>query len=199
LSRVHARDRGGWHVVVLAGSAEIQMRTLLPDIVCVQQDFSRQFFLESEAPGLLIRSVPALALDRTHGRKYDVVERPQRIAGSRCDTAGKRRCELTGGVAQRVPGRGVVNIEGREPWRLNVISLEAPWTSSRSAAAWRGEINAIAAANHERVRQLIGKPEPWLDILVVGVVGVAITRTGKDFNTVQGRKSGHLERRQGVR
>ena len=88
----------------------------------------------------------------------------------------------------------MVNVERREPWRLNVVSLEPPRACSRSAASWRGEINAVSAANHEGVRQLIGETKARLDILVVGVVVVAITRTGKDFNAVQGRKPWDLQR-----
>src|ERR1700730_11186107 len=92
----------------------------------------------------------------------------------------------------------MINVESCQPRRLNIISLEAPRTSSRRAAARSGIVDAVAAANHKRMWQLIGKSKARLDSLVVRVVVRTIILTGKHLNAVQWRKSGHLQRRQRV-
>src|SRR5271166_82512 len=198
LIRGHARDGGWGHVVMFAEAAKVQMRSFLADVVRFQHYFGRQFLLESEAPRLFVRGVQALLAYRPHCGKTDVVEGSEGISGSRRNAASKRRRELAGSIAQRIPGSGVVDVQGREPRRLDVEPLEAPWTGARGATSGRGEINAVTAAQYERMRQLIGEAKARLDVLVVGVVVVAIAGAGKNLNAVQGWKSRYVKWRQGV-
>src|SRR5215467_5275039 len=79
--RRQARDSALWQVVEVPESSKVKMRSFFPDVGGVEQYLARQFLLESETPGLLVRNVAADALDGPHGVEADVVERTERASG----------------------------------------------------------------------------------------------------------------------
>src|SRR5438445_7803061 len=175
------------------------MGPLLADVGGIQQDFSGEFFLESETPGLLIRNVAADPPYGTYRVESDVVERSQRVPRGGCDAAACRIGERAGGVFQGVVGRRMVDIQSGQPGRLNVKAVVAPRAGAGGAAAWSRKVDTVSSANHEGMGQLIGKAETRRDGLMEGVVVVAVMGAGKDFGPMQCVKhSGHGKGRDGV-
>src|SRR5205823_15036928 len=82
LIRRQALDGAQRDAVCVTEPAQIEMSPLLAHIAGVEEDFSGQFLLKSEAPSLLVRDIFAYALDGANRGKSDVVERAQRAARS---------------------------------------------------------------------------------------------------------------------
>ena len=109
LIRGEAKD-GGRENIIFAESAKVEMGSFFTDVAGVEENFTGQLFLESEAPSLLVRCIQAATLYRSYGGETDVIEGPQTVSWRGRNSARKWRIELAGGITQGVPRRGVIEI-----------------------------------------------------------------------------------------
>src|SRR5256885_13120638 len=96
--------RPGPQKVSVFRAAERQVSAFLADIFCVDQDMTRQFVLDPEAPALLIGClVPAWRTNRTVGTEAHIVQQSERNPRGlfqpelkRIVQTDKRSCEVIG-------------------------------------------------------------------------------------------------------
>src|SRR5579871_5033057 len=74
----------------IAESAQVEMRAFLPNVAHIQNRLAHYFFLESEAPYLLVRDGVADIANRADSGGSDVVQQPQRRTWRRSNATDYR-------------------------------------------------------------------------------------------------------------
>ena len=164
-------------MVQAVGSAKVQVRTLLADVLHVQQHAPGELMLDAEAPRLQVRRADHGA-DGANGVVAHIVQQAQCVAWRLVQA-------VRVGIAEMQIRRGAVVVVGGQHAGVLVKALAGIAAEAVGAGTRLREVDAVTATRNPARPELIGKAKARLQVVPVNVIGAALAGAGEDLAAVQ--------------